>query len=470
MEKYDSIKLIFLKELCEYMESIREHMDQINSPHSSFIAAASWLISPNTPLLAGGALFIQDGVIKTIGLREDLKRDHNVPVIDHPGCAILPGFVNVHTHLELTHYPAWRLRNHVEYHPRRFVDWIIQLIKVKRGLTIDDMKSSAREGIRMCLESGTTAVGEIVTTKMLGDLYRSSQLSGRQYFELFGHDQSRFRTALTQAVEAAQAVPKSAFTGGLSPHAPYTIADEHLPLISAAARNTGLPLAIHLSESAAETAYVFDSSGQLADELFPFVGWERYLVPPRRCSSTELLDRAGLLTPNTLAIHCVHVTRADAEILKKRGVSVALCPRSNERLDVGRAPLALLRKLGIPMALGTDSLASDDSLSLWDELRFALNAFPGELSPEDVLHMATLGGAAALGINMGHGSLEPGKHANFQIVGNVGDHAESGKLLEQIAFEGVVQDVFVLGQPYVGDYNRGNPETVFRQRRILQSH
>lgn len=396
---------------------------------------------------------VRDGLIIAAGSRAELTAVHTAPVIDHPGCAILPGFVNAHTHLELTHYPAWRIRNHVEYHPRRFVDWIIQLIKVKRGLTLDDMQASAREGVRMSLESGTTAVGEIVTTQALADSYASSGLSGCLFIELLGHDQPRFRTALTQAVAAAQAVAEGEFAAGLSPHAPYSIAEENLPLISEAVRTAGLPLAIHLSESVEETEFIFESSGPLAEKLYPFVGWERYLTSPRRCSSTELLDRAGLLTPGTLAVHCVQVTRADAEILKRRGVSVALCPRSNERLAVGRAPVALLRKLGIPLSLGTDSLASNDSLSLWDELRFALDAFPGELSPADVLQMVTLGGASALGIDKGHGSLEPGKCANFQIVGNLGDCGESGKLLERVVFEGVVQDVFVQGHKYVGTYN-----------------
>lgn len=417
---------------------------------ATVIHAADWLVSPQAPPLAGGALAVRAGRIVAAGSRAELAAAHGVEVIDHPCCAILPGFVNAHTHLELSHFPAWRLRNHVEYHPRRFVDWIIQLIKVKRGLTLEDMQASAREGIRICLESGTTAVGEIVTTRALTDLYCTSRLAGRLYYELLGHDQPRFRTALEQAAEAGRAVGGSAFAAGLSPHAPYTIAEENLALAGEAAQTTGLPLAIHLAESDEETAFIFDSSGPLAETLYPYVGWERYLKPPRHCSPTELLDRAGLLTPQTLAVHCVHLTLADAQLLKQRGVSVALCPRSNERLDVGRAPVALLRKLGIPLALGTDSLASNDSLSLWDEVRFALDAFPTELSPADVLNMATLGGANALGIASGHGSLEPGKYANFQVVDGGEAGAESGRVVERIVFEGVVRDVYVAGQRFSG--------------------
>jgi cytosine/adenosine deaminase-related metal-dependent hydrolase len=142
-------------------------------------------------------------------------------------------------------------------------------------------------------------------------------------------------------------------------------------------------------------------------------------------------------------VHCVHVNLADAQILKKRGVTVCICPRSNECLDVGRAPLPLFRKLGIPLALGTDSLASNDSLSLWDEMRFALNLFSEELSPADVLRMVTSAGAAALGLSASLGSLEVGKRADFQIITHCGTD-EKG-LLERVIGQGKITDVFLSG-------------------------
>jgi cytosine/adenosine deaminase-related metal-dependent hydrolase len=232
-------------------------------------------------------------------------------------------------------------------------------------------------------------------------------------------------------------------SAGLTPHTPYTTGEGNLPLIRDAAISHGLPLAVHVSESQAESDFIFDTSGPLADDLYPFVGWEQYLVPPRHCSSTELLDRHGLLTPSTLAVHCVHVNLADAQILKLRGVTACLCPRSNALLDVGRAPLALIKKLAIPLALGTDSLASNDSLSLWDEMRFALDLFPEELSPADVFRMATSGGAAALGLSATIGSLEAGKRADFQIISHCG--SDEKDLLERVIAQGRIVDVCLNG-------------------------
>jgi cytosine/adenosine deaminase-related metal-dependent hydrolase len=414
---------------------------------AAIIYAASRLINPDVPPVPGGALLVHNGTIVASGSVDELLRTHSAPLVEFPGCSILPGFINAHTHLELTHFPAWKLRTHVEYNPRHFSDWIIQLIKIKRGLTAADYPPSLREGIRMCLESGTTAVAEVVTYPDLAALYRDSPLSGRLYFELLGQEQGHFNALSSAALTAAQ-ITTGALASGLSPHSPYTIAEQHLPVIRHAATSHNLPLTIHLSESSAETDFMFDGSGRLASDFYPFVDWERFLPGPRRCSSTELLDRHGLLTPATLAVHCVHVSFSDAHTLKERGVHVALCPRSNNCLDVGRAPVALFKKLGIPLALGTDSLASNDSLSLWDELRFALDSFPNDLSAQDVFRMVTSAGAAAVGISETCGSLEVGKRADFQVIMNSSDPADIP--LERILREGSVQEVFIGGERYAG--------------------
>lgn len=413
------------------------------------IYAASWLINPDAPPVAGGALLVRDGIIAATGTLDELLRRYPAPVLDFPGCALLPGFVNAHTHLELTHFPSWLLRSRLEYNPRRFTDWIIQLIKVARGLAPADYPPSIREGVRMCLEAGTTAIGEIVTNPALAGLYHRSPLAGRLYFELLGQELSHFTGKLAAATAAAELCEGQALSAGLSPHSTYTIAQEHLAAIRDASASCALPLSIHLSESRSEAELLFDGTGELASSFYPFVGWERFLGRPPRCSSTELLDRHGLLTPTTLAVHCVHVSVADARIIKSRGAHIALCPRSNELLDVGRAPVALFKKFGIPLALGTDSLASNNSLSLWDELRFALESFPDVLSERDVFRMVTAGGAAALGVSAVCGTLEAGKRADFQVVRNCAAGEE--RVLERVMREGVMQELFVGGVRYAGN-------------------
>lgn len=412
------------------------------------IIAGSWLLNPDASPVAGGALLVRDGIIVEAGTLKELRSRYAVKVLDYPGCALLPGFVNAHTHLELTHFPSWKIRSSLDYNPSKFTDWIIQLIKISRGLTPEDYPPSIHEGIRMCLESGTTAVGEIVTNPVMAEQYLLSALGGRLYFEVLGQSTGYFADRLTAAVQAAELNKTNRLATGLSPHSPYTIAEVHLEKVRAAATDNGFPLAIHLSESRSEADFIYSQTGEFATEFYPFVGWEPFLGHSAGCSSTELLDRYGLLTPETLAVHCVHLSSSDAAIIKERGTHIVLCLRSNDILDVGRAPVSLFKKLAIPLALGTDSLASNNSLSMWDELRFALDTFPNDLSETDMLRMVTIGGAEALGIDKECGTLTVGKRADIQVLTCCGD--KENRLIEQVLRQERLQDVFVAGVSYTG--------------------
>ncbi len=308
----------------------------------------------------------------------------------------------------------------MDYHPRVFTDWIMQVIKVRRGILPEEIIASLKSGIAASLRSGTTSAGDIVTSPEHLAAFAETSINGRLYLELIGQDEALFGYRLANALEACSSITGSCHAG-LSPHSPYTLNRNILPSIASAASGKSLPLSLHLAESEAESDFLFDSSGPIAEQLYPFVGWQGFLPHPSRTTPVRYFDEAGLLGPRTLAVHCVHVTPADALILKERGVTVCLCPRSNERLDVGTAPVHLFKKLDIPLSMGTDSLASNDSLSIWDEIRFALDKYKGLLDPEDLLRIATNGGARGIGLQGITGSFEPGKQADFQVVEMRGD-------------------------------------------------
>lgn len=395
---------------------------------------ASWLYNPGQTPIPGGAVAVQDGRILAVGPATELVLRFGPPTADYSDCVILPGFVNAHTHLELTHFPAWRLRGGLDYHPHRFVDWIVQLVKVRRGVSQAELLESLKTGIAACLRAGTTCVGDIVTNPELLAAYDGTALAGRYYLELIGQDQAQFGPRLQKAVDAVQGA-FGALVPGLSPHAPYTLAATLLPGIAAAAAQLQLPVSLHLAESPDEDRLLFDSAGPLADVLYPLVGWQGFLTPPRRTTPARFFDAGGLLGQTTLAVHCVQLTPSDASLLKQRGVTICLCPRSNERLAVGHAPVHLFKRQGIPLCLGTDSLASNDSLSLWDELRFALDAYNGELTPEELLQLATSGGAAGLGLSGQVGLLEEGRRADLQVVPLSGRPGELGSRLAELLLQ-----------------------------------
>jgi len=409
------------------------------------IFAASYLLPISSPPITGGALAVDNERIVAVGTLAEVRASCAGPVVDFPGSVLLPGLVNAHTHLELTHFPSWKLRKALDYLPQTYLDWVSQVVKIKRTLTQDELVLSVREGMRLSVASGTTAVGDIVSDYTLVPLYQEALLKGRFFLEALGHDPVQCE-ALLERMKRQLEQPFGSLLPGLSPHTPHTVSKDLFRGVQALSRNYRVKKAIHLSESADEASFMHDTTGPIAEELYPMAHWESFLPSPMKTTSTQFLDSLGVLDASTLAIHAVHITPADAAILKRCGVTVVLCPRSNQRLAVGVAPHKLLKSLGIPLALGTDSLASNDSLSLWDELRFLHELAPEHFTPFELLLMATLGGARALGIDADAGSLEVGKRADFQVV-STHDVKAGTTVCAAIMEQGRLEDVYIGGVP-----------------------
>jgi cytosine/adenosine deaminase-related metal-dependent hydrolase len=174
-------------------------------------------------------------------------------------------------------------------------------------------------------------------------------------------------------------------------------------------------LSIHVAESEEESQFLRDGTGPFKDFLVERDAWEPGWKAPGM-TPVAYLDRLGVLTPRTLAVHCIHIDHQDLSRLQARGVTVVTCPRSNQRLGVGKAPVAKLMASGIPVALGTDSLASSPDLDVFTEVAHLRQDHPG-LSPAAALRIATLNGARALGLATQLGSIEAGKLASLAVVG-----------------------------------------------------
>lgn len=409
------------------------------------IYAASYLFPVSSPPLAGGAIAVAEGRIVDAGPLDLLRAEYNGPVREFPGSVIMPGLVNAHTHLELTHFSSWKLRKGIDYSPRTYIDWVIQVIKIRRSLSRRELEHSLREGIRVSLECGTTTIGEIVSDLTLIPLYEKTDIFGRLFLEAIGQDPGRTGSLLADIEKTVASISGGRLRPGISPHAPHTLSPAFLQELAGLAAGHSLPAVIHLSESLEEVAFMHDSSGKIAELLYPFADWVSYLPSPRRTTSAAYLERLGVLNPLTNAVHCVHITPDDAHLLKKHGVTAILCPRSNERLAVGKAPAPLLKNFGIPLALGTDSLASNDSLSLWDEMRFLRREFPGLFTPDEVVEMATLGAAKALHLESEAGSLEKGKRADFLVL-TPPEKTSPIDLAEALIEESRLDEVFVGGK------------------------
>jgi cytosine/adenosine deaminase-related metal-dependent hydrolase len=172
---------------------------------------------------------------------------------------------------------------------------------------------------------------------------------------------------------------------------------------------------MHIAESKDETGLLQGKKTGL-EKLYHLAGWDLSWAPCGH-SSIEYLKRICFLFPNLLAVHAVHVTKKDIELLKKSKVSVAHCPRSNKETGVGKMPLKQFIDAGINVGLGTDSLASSPSLNMWDEMRYAYQVHRRNgVSAETIFRLATINGASALGLNKLIGTLAPGKKADMIAV------------------------------------------------------
>ena len=222
------------------------------------------------------------------------------------------------------------------------------------------------------------------------------------------------------------------------PHSPYVVARAQLERIAIYAAELDMPVHIHVAETAEE---VGASPDQLAG------------------SPVAYLAELGLLTPNLQAVHAVHLRAADITLLAEHGAAVVHCPASNLKLASGVCPVARLLQAGVPVAIGTDGAAANNTLDMFRETTLAALLAKGtsgdaaSLAAGDALHMATLGGARALGLNEHIGSIEVGKCADLVTVDlSAPRHQPLHDVVSQLVYTGCgadVRDVWVDGRQLV---------------------
>jgi cytosine/adenosine deaminase-related metal-dependent hydrolase len=269
---------------------------------------------------------------------------------------------------------------------------------------------------------GTVAVGDIANGTWAAAALARSSLRGLAFHEIFG-----FRAADTESIldaaagrlETIDAQPEvraaqGRFTTILTPHAAHTTSFSLLKALGGRAVASGETLSIHIAETEEEAQLLRDGTGPFKDFLIEQGAWETGWKAPGQ-TPVEYLERLGVLTPRTLAVHCVHLDHQDVSRLQARGVSVVTGPRSNPRLGVGKAPVPKLLASGIPIALGTDSLATSPDIDVFNEVAVLRQEHP-ELSPAAALRIATLNGASALGLAKELGTIDAGKLAALAVV------------------------------------------------------
>lgn len=370
--------------------------------------AARWLIPvEGAPIDRGAILIGSDGRLEAVGPDPAVPRPYDVPAVELEDAVILPGLINTHTHLELTGF-----ENRVP--EREFAAWIRGLRELKTTRTPAEYIEAARRGLKACYAAGVTTVADTGDSGAAIQVLAETAGSGVAYQEVFGPhpDQAEESLAGLQArVRDLRGLARGRVRIGVSPHAPYTVSSRLFRSVASWARAEGLPLAVHVAESPAETQFVLAGSGPFAEAWMA-----RGIPPPASAGRTPMqwLAEHDVLTEQTLCIHAVQVDAPDIRRLADSGAAVAHCPLSNRAHGHGVAPLSALRAAGVRVGLGTDSVVSVGQLDLLAEARAA--RVLASLSAEQAIELCTLHGARALGIDSETGSLRIGKWADVTVI------------------------------------------------------
>ena len=374
---------------------------------------ARWVIPISAPPIENGTVAVADGRIAYVGPRTG-KGGGAPPGDDRDlGSALLmPGLVNVHSHLELT-----MMRGFLE--GLNFPQWIMRLNSVKRAvLDRERMLDAARLGLVEGIRAGVTTFADTCDSGVAFDAMIEAGVRGIMYQEVFGPDPAQCAASLAELRAKVDALRprRTPLVGiGVSPHAPYTVSDPLYAAVADYAMRESLPVAVHIAESDVERQLVEQGAGVFADGLRR----RGIAIAPRARSSIALLERHRVLETRPLLIHCVRVDRDDIGVIARAKCPVAHCPVSNAKLGHGTSPLLALLDAGIIVGIGSDSVASNNRMDMLAEARAAILAQRARVGRHDVLgaadalHLATLGGARALGLDAEIGSLDVGKSADL---------------------------------------------------------
>lgn len=365
------------------------------------------LVSMDRPPLEDGGLVVSGGKVLATGRFDDLLPGHAGQVVDLGDVIVLPGLINAHCHLEYT-----QMRN-LNLTQRSFAKWIQRINAAKRNLSDDDYLDGIRQGAAELLRHGTTSVLNIESYPEL--LVRLPELPLRVwwFYELID---IRLRQHSRESMHGAMMVfdepTQDRVRHGLSPHAPYTASKRLYQLSRDAARVAGLPLTTHIAESSEEMTMFRDGSGPLFDFLCQ-LGWRADGVGGR--TPFQYAVENEMIAPDALLVHLNELDDSDLELIPRftagGALQVAHCPKSHRFFGHRAFCYEELVGLGANISLGTDSLASNDSLDLFAEMRAFAQIHP-RVSAERILEMVTINPAKSLHLENSLGRLIPGAFAD----------------------------------------------------------
>jgi cytosine/adenosine deaminase-related metal-dependent hydrolase len=376
--------------------------------------SATYIFPGNRPPLKNGILICEDdGTV--IDLIDTSGQLHEQAGMEQYSGILVPGFVNAHCHLELSH-----LKGKIPEKTRlgRFLGFINKL----RNLQEEDFEEAIKKADFTMKHAGIVAVGDVSNSYTSLETKRNSKIKYHTFVEAFGFHPSRAEKAFAFAEFVESMFREFDLPTSITPHSPYSVSEGLFLKIRDKALVENSILSVHNQESRDEVLFFKDGSGDIAHHISEILKidishWKPTLKSPLEFTLSFIPKENPLLL-----VHNTFTSPEDIQFLKSRrkmeNTFLVLCPNANLYIENQLPPVSLFQKEKLNICLGTDSLASNDSLSILKEMIVLQNSFP-EITLQNLVEWGSMNGARALGLNDFLGSLEPGKKPGINLITGV---------------------------------------------------
>ena len=353
-------------------------------------------------IIDDGAVVVKSGRIVAVGKRAELEGKYAArEPVDASGKMVVPGLINGHTHVPMTLFRG--LADDLDLN-----EWLTKYIfpAEAKNVTEDFVRAGTQLGLAEMIRGGTTTYCDMYYFEdAIADETAKAGMRG-----VLGETVIDFPVADNKTNAEAMAYTErfvkkwkghALITPAIAPHAPYTVSEEHLKAIHEFSTRTGAPVVTHIAETRKEVDDITRSKG---------------------ASPVDYLTRIGFLDNRVIAAHMVFPSAMELETLKRLGVGVVHNPQSNMKLASGVAPVPQMLVADMNLGLGTDGAASNNDLSMWEEMDTAAKLHklfsndPKVVNAQEAFEMATIRGARALHLEREIGSIEKDKRADLVIV------------------------------------------------------
>ncbi len=384
------------------------------APVDTRLYRARRVLPMRRPPIEDAGIAVRGSEILAVGRWEELTSEHPGATREDLGEVILlPGLINAHCHLDYT------MMRGALFGGESFASWILRLNAMRRSLDQSDYLEAIAEGFKELSHWGCTTVLNIESFPELVPFLPTPPIRSWCFLEVMDV-RSRLQSAesLAGAIHFFEQAGEGRGGFGLSPHAPYTASRDLYALVKLYSEKYSLPVCTHLAESEEESAMFSRGEGPLY-EFVRSIG-----RPMDDCvgkTSLQIILENDLLSDGSLLVHMNYLAEDDRFLLKQtRGrFPVIHCPRTHAFFDRPPFDLQFFYETDIPVLLGTDSLASNQDLNMFAEMRAMGESFP-QLDPFEIIMMATMRPAAALERGGRLGELSPGAVADFLAIPDEG--------------------------------------------------